>query len=89
MVLGIMRALPLVCLILLCSGCTHLGRDADPVIGRAMSADKTQHKSNYERASDMNGSALVKQRAAAYEREGLKPEEARAAAEIEYIKTGR
>ncbi len=78
-----MKALLLVCLILASAGCSTSPSPS------TLSQTTMDRESLAERNSRMQGSAAIDSRAKYYEKSGLSPDDARAAAEIEYAKSGR
>lgn len=79
--------LPL-CLVLCGTGCSQTSSRgvSNPSTMTVQSA--SAYESNYDRYSRIKSSAAIDQRAKHFEKEGLAPEYARAAAEIEHATAG-
>jgi hypothetical protein len=80
--------LPL-CLVLFGTGCSQTASRGVSNPGALAGQHASAYESNYDRYSRIKSSAAIDQRAKHFEQEGLTPEYARAAAEIEHAKSGR
>jgi hypothetical protein len=78
-----------ICLLFTAPGCSLLMQEPAAQPPGAMPHNVTTPASNWERYQRLKGSSAIDQRAKQYEQDGLAPEYARAAAEIEYAKSGR
>ncbi|MBT5903464.1 MAG: hypothetical protein HOH58_15290 [Opitutaceae bacterium] len=95
-----MKRVILICLTVLLSGCSSLFNQpkvkkdfwttGDFVTNDSTpKPDRTRQSINEARYYRVESSPAIKSRAKKYESDGLNPENARAAAEIEYAKSGR
>jgi len=86
---AVLKYLCLIYLVLMGAGC--LPTQSLPVMkpNTMMHRDIMVRESNTDRYARIKSSEAIDQRAKKYEQDGLSPEYARAAAEIEYAKSGR
>lgn len=84
-----MRKLILTGLILIASGCTYSGHQPDTSVRHASTMAESSHPKPGSKRIEVLKSKAIDQRAKTYEKDGLSSENARAAAEIEYLKSGR